>query len=267
LPQRLAHNSLGSPFVELDSVDSTNNYALAQASAGMARHGTAVFTHEQVAGKGQRGKIWLAEKDSSLILSVLIEPDKLEIQQQYRLSIWVALTVCQFFNKYAAGEAKIKWPNDLYWQDRKAGGILIENIIGGSQRSDSSSSSHWKFAVAGMGININQESFPEELGNAVSLRQITGKTHDTLALSKELCELLDTNWKLMENGDFPRLYADYLKNLYKVGETIKLRRDNRIFEATLKTVRENGKLVIEHGTEEEFWLGEVQWLIGESSPR
>ena len=87
----------------------------------------------------------------------------------------------------------IKWPNDLYWRDRKAGGILVENIFRGST---------WEWSIVGIGLNINQVKFPENLTNPVSFRQITGKTFQVLELSKELCFHLQQTWEdLLTAGD------------------------------------------------------------------
>ena len=118
------------PFVELQSVDSTNNYARQQIHAGLAQHGMGIFTHEQLAGKGQRGNSWSSEKDANIILSIVIKPQPLLLTQQFMLSACVAVSIHDFFSKYAGDSTKIKWPNDLYWQDRKAGGVLIESVVG-----------------------------------------------------------------------------------------------------------------------------------------
>ena len=111
--------------------------------------------------------------------------------------------------KYAGDETKIKWPNDLYWQDRKAGGILIESIV----RSRESGVGSWEWAIIGIGININQTTFPDDLPNPVSLKQITGKNFDPVELAKELCGLLDKRFtELIENG-FENIYS-YLPNSF-----------------------------------------------------
>jgi BirA family biotin operon repressor/biotin-[acetyl-CoA-carboxylase] ligase len=117
------------PIIELQSVDSTNNYARKLLNEGLAQHGLVIFGHEQLAGKGQRDKVWLAEKDSSIILSAIVNPHPLQISQQFQLSACIAVAVCEWMRKWAGNQAKIKWPNDLYWQDRKAGGILIESLV------------------------------------------------------------------------------------------------------------------------------------------
>lgn len=253
MPQRFAIQPFGSPFIELQSVDSTNNYARQQIHAGMAQNGMAIFTHEQVAGKGQRGKLWASEKDVNIAISFILKPYPLKLINQFHLSACVAIAIHEFFFKYAGDETRVKWPNDLYWQDRKAGGILIENIV--------SSNGSWDWSIIGIGININQTKFSQQLTNPVSLKQITGKDFNTITLAKELCECLDDKYKELLNSGFETIYQQYLQNLYKINETVKLKKDNRIFEATIKTITPKGKLIVQHAIEEEFEFGEVEWVL------
>ncbi len=259
------------PFIELQSVDSTNNYALAQIHAGLAQHGMSIFAHEQVAGKGQRGKGWMAEKDANIILSVVINPVFLQPAQQFWLSACAAVAVHEFFAKYAGSNSKIKWPNDLYWQDRKAGGILIESVVRSQQSAAGSKESaidgrravagSWQWAVVGIGININQISFSSGLKNPVSLRQISGNSFDPLTLAKEFCTILHKYYEQLHTEGFDRIYAQYLTHLYKKNELVRLKKDSRIFEAAIKTVSPGGRLVVQHSIEEEFEFGEVEWMI------
>jgi BirA family biotin operon repressor/biotin-[acetyl-CoA-carboxylase] ligase len=169
---------------------------------------------------------------------------------------------------YAGPGTCIKWPNDLYWQDRKAGGILIENVI--SQQSTTPSpqpepqmldSPLWKWAVIGIGININQSRFPAELKHAVSLSQITGKKYDAVELSKEFCSILDKNYQRLIAGESEKIIKDYNDHLYKKGERVRLKKNNRIFEALVKGVSSTGHLLTHHGIDEEFAVGEIEWLI------
>lgn len=253
MPQPLAIQTIGTPFVELQSVDSTNNYAREQIHAGMAQTGMAIFTHEQVAGKGQRGKVWVSQKDVNIALSIIIAPQSLKVAQQFQLSACVAVALHQFFKTYAGDDSKIKWPNDLYWQDRKAGGILIENIVG--------SSGNWEWAICGMGININQTSFSPDLPNPVSLKQITGKDFKVVSLAEELCNCLNEKFQELINSGFESIYNQYIQLLYKLNETVILKKENRVFEARIKSVSPEGKLVVQHAIEEEFNFGEVEWVI------
>lgn len=245
------------PFVELQSVDSTNNYALDRAHAGLAQHGEAFFAHEQVAGKGQRGHSWTTQKGENIILSVIVNPAPLQVSQQFQLSAAAALAVHDFFANYAGENTRIKWPNDLYWQDRKAGGILIESVIGSSGREKGA----WKWAVIGIGININQTVFPSDLINPVSLKQIAGKNNDVIALAHELCRLLNSRFDELLNNGFEKTLAQYNERLYKKGETVKLKKDNRVFDAVILQVTAAGRLFAKHSIEEEFDHGSVEWVI------
>jgi BirA family transcriptional regulator, biotin operon repressor / biotin---[acetyl-CoA-carboxylase] ligase len=263
LPDHSPISPLGQPLVELASADSTNNYARQQIHAALAQHGMTIFANDQTAGKGQRGKVWIAEKGANIAVSVIINPQPLRLSQQFELSACAAVALHDFFSAYAGEDAKIKWPNDLYWQDRKAGGILIESVVG-SRQSTSTDSLHepaWQWAIAGIGININQTSFPKELHNPVSLKQITGKSHDPLTLAKELCAILDKKYSaLLSPGGFKKIYEQYLSCLYKKDRIVKLKKDNRVFEATIQAVSPTGKLKVVHAIEEEFDFGEVEWV-------
>ena len=100
MPQPSDIQTIGTPFVELQSVDSTNNYARQLIHAGMAQTGMAIFTDEQLAGKGQRGKVWASEKDVNIALSIVISPKPLKVTQQFQLSACVAVALHQFFFQF-----------------------------------------------------------------------------------------------------------------------------------------------------------------------
>jgi BirA family transcriptional regulator, biotin operon repressor / biotin---[acetyl-CoA-carboxylase] ligase len=169
----------------------------------------------------------------------------------------------------------VRVPLYQFMQDRKAGGILVESIVraegapsgsSGSVPHDSSIDgggrfADWKWAIAGIGININQTSFPANLPNPVSLKQITGKEHDPLLLAKELCTIIDRNFRdLIKNG-FEKLLHKYNEHLYKKDSIVKLKKGNRVFEAKIIKVIANGKLVIHHAIEEEIDFGDIEWVI------
>jgi BirA family biotin operon repressor/biotin-[acetyl-CoA-carboxylase] ligase len=278
LPLTPVNHSLGTPFVELQSIDSTNNYALAQIHANVAQPGTCYFAHEQTAGKGQRGKSWASEKGSNILLTIVVKPLFLQPSQQFHLSVCVAVAIHRFLSYHIGNDLKIKWPNDLYWKDRKLGGILIENVIGkdesekwatrtsqGSKNiSKSSIISHalsqWKWAVVGIGVNINQTIFPVELNKAVSLKQITGKDYNCVRLAKELCGIVDEFYqRLVRKGHKSNLKL-YNEFLYKKDEIVNFKKDNRNFQATVKSVNENGQLIIQHYIEETVDFGQVEWI-------
>jgi BirA family biotin operon repressor/biotin-[acetyl-CoA-carboxylase] ligase len=256
LPLNPDSNPLGSPFIELQSVDSTNKYAMTLVQEGIATHGWTVLSHEQTAGKGQRGKKWSSGKDN-LAMSIIANPYPLRPSEGFQLIACTSIAVYDFFYSYAGIDTKIKWPNDIYWCDRKAGGILIENII----TSGESAMGNWQWAIIGIGININQLSFSEDLPNPVSLKQVTGKKFDVVSLAKELCEILHKYYKELTAGEFKKYFNRYLQALYKKDEKVKLKKGSRVFEATIKGVSETGQLIVQHAMEERFEFGEIELLV------
>ncbi len=245
----LTINPVGTPFTELLSVSSTNIYAADKLKANLAAHGAAFFAHHQTAGKGQRSKQWNDEPVKNILLSAILDTSFLSTLHQFPLSAMVAVSVQEFFSQYAGDETKIKWPNDLYWRDRKAGGILIETVANG------------KWAIVGVGININQTDFPKYLINPVSLKQITGKTFDTVALAKELCIYLEKYYQLLKKKKIKKIIDLYNQYLYKKNEVVRLKKNNAAFNCTIKSVNENGELIVANALQESFIWGEVEWIL------
>ncbi len=246
-----SYNPLGTPFIELPSVDSTNNYAMGLVRAGMAHHGTAVFAHEQTKGRGQRTKEWSSEGGKNIAISFIIEPELISTQQIFFLSMAMAVGTLNFFNNLTGNEALIKWPNDIYWRDRKAAGILIQNIWQGNS---------WKYAVVGIGINVNQVEFGLLGTRAVSLKQIKGKEENPLHLARELGNYLEDSYQLLKN-DPAAIATLYRKQLYKLNQPVKLKTENRIFEAVIIGVSDLGQLEVNTDKTERFDVGEVEWII------
>jgi len=236
----------------LDRTDSTNNYAMQKVRAGLAKHGAAVFALEQTKGKGQRGKSWQTGKGKNIALSVMLKADRIKLSGQFHLSIIVALACYDFIKKYAGDETKIKWPNDLYWCDRKAGGILIENSFRGKT---------WVWSVVGIGININQAKFASKLKNPVSLKQVTGKDYDIIELANELHALVFEKINAAKSKSFKKLLEEYNACLYKQNEKVKLKYKGKTMQALIKEVNQKGQLVIFSEKKEVFDFGEIEWIM------
>ena len=185
--------TLGEPLIELSEIDSTNMYAMEQIHAQKALSGSVYQTDFQTNGKGQHGRIWESQRGENLLCTYVLELNTLKQgknwvpSEQLGFSAAVALGAQAFFMEFAGEETKIKKPNDIYWRDRKAGGILIENIVRGTD---------WTWTVIGIGLNINQTRFSNEAGNPVSLKQITGKDWDIKTMQKKLAEALSASLNL-----------------------------------------------------------------------
>lgn len=242
-----------SSLVILKQVDSTNNYAMGKVHAGMAKHGDAYFTTNQTAGKGQRGKAWDTADGVNIALSLVLDVQLLNASQQFQLLVSVALGCYDFFSSYAGQETSIKWPNDIYWRDRKAVGVLIENSFQGSD---------WKFAVVGIGVNVNQVRFDPSLKNPVSLRQITGKTHNLIALAKELQNHVLNRFGVLQKLPFSSSLAEYNGHLYGLNKKMHLKKGSIHFDAIIQGVTAFGQLVtLESHQERQFDFGEVEWVV------
>ena len=234
-------------------MDSTNNYAMGMIRDGVAKHGGAWFSYEQTGGKGRRGKVWKAEKGKNILLSIAVDTSFLTVYQQFYLSVAVSLGSIDFFKNYAGDETKIKWPNDIFWNDRKAGGILIENVIKGDL---------WQWAVIGIGININQTEFNlHALFKPVSLKQITGKEYDVIELARELYTSVMTRYEQLQKSGFEEMLGEYNQNLFGLDKSVKLKKDNMVFQTIIKGVSPQGKLITADTTEREFDFDEVEWRV------
>jgi len=251
LPHQTSLLPIGNPFIELPTVDSTNNYAMALIQKNLAYHGAVVFAHQQTAGRGQRGKTWSTSPGENLILSIILQANQLDQADLFLLSAGVATACYDFFKNYAGCETSIKWPNDIYWRDRKAGGILIENVF----RDHS-----WRYAVVGIGLNINQTSFEESLPNPVSLKQITGENYHPVQLAKELCTYLEYSYQQLFFKDH-KILDHYKSSLYKLHQRVKIKKENIVFKTTIQGVTSAGKLITRDTMNREFDFGEVEWLL------
>ena len=186
---------LGEPLIELSTIDSTNIYAMGQIKEGLAKSGSCVLANFQTHGKGQHGRVWESSNGQNLLCSYILELKTLDRLKnwaptdQIGFSAAIAIGVRAFFAGFAGVETKIKWPNDLYFRDRKAGGILIENLVRGKE---------WTWAVIGIGINVNQSSFSSAAVNSVSsnpisLQEITNQSWDVKSLQKHLSNALNVS--------------------------------------------------------------------------
>jgi len=242
----------GYSFHLLAQVNSTNMHAMESLYAGLAVNGDVFFTNFQSQGKGQRGKSWLSEPGDSILMSVVLDSNRLTPSQSFRLSAAMSLAVKDFLQFFTSEEINIKWPNDIYTGDRKAGGILIENIVNNGLL---------KWSVVGIGINVNQLSFPGQLQQAISLRMLTGKAYDTETLAKQLTGYIDLRWQQLLAGGWTEIITAYNRALYGKGMIKKLRKGAVIIPCKIKSVNNHGLLIAGENDEWHFAHGEVEWLF------
>jgi BirA family biotin operon repressor/biotin-[acetyl-CoA-carboxylase] ligase len=232
-------------LIELDKVDSTNNHAMYLIRENRAENGTVVLARHQTEGKGQRGKSWKDNAGESINCSLIIKPAQYNIHQVFDLIARTACAIRKVIEATIRHPVHIKWPNDIYVNDRKAAGILIECITRGNE---------WQWAVIGFGINVNQHEFPEELPNPISLKQLTGKTYDIKRLAEDCLNILLRD---LSNKDFSEILNSYNKHLYKLNQEVTLQFNEQLITTTLAGVDETGSLLVNGNQHASFRPGEV----------
>jgi BirA family biotin operon repressor/biotin-[acetyl-CoA-carboxylase] ligase len=233
-------------------LNSTNLFASQYAIENEPAAPVWIRTDDQFKGRGQGDHSWVSEPGMNLTGSFLLYPENMKGSDQFCLSMAVSLAAADFLELFL-DEARIKWPNDLYINEKKIGGILIETSIMGSNLSQ---------AILGIGININQVHFSPDLPNPVSVRQITSITYDLEALEDLFIESFLSRYRMIEDGKLPGLKQAYLKKLFRYKEFAPFKADGKWFRARIMDVSPFGHLVLEDetGKMREYAFQEVVYI-------
>lgn len=215
----------------------------------------ALASFNQTAGRGQQNNVWASEADKNIAYSVFLRPGHLSPAFSFVLSQAVSLALLETLSGETGLQAEIKWPNDIYVENKKIAGILIENELRGKSILGS---------IVGIGINVNQEQFSPNLPNPVSAFQLCGRTFDltdlTLALHKRLGEAYARTFT--EEGK-AEIAADYHRHLYRREDFHSYREGKRLFKARVLRVMPGGQLELEsdEGWIRAFAFKEIEYLI------
>jgi BirA family biotin operon repressor/biotin-[acetyl-CoA-carboxylase] ligase len=215
--------------------ESTNRYLEQLAGAGEMADETLVAADFQTAGRGQTGNSWESEAVKNLTFSLLLYPKNLRANQSFRIVELASLSVARLLNAYIR-DVTVKWPNDIYWQDRKICGILIENVLSGHLIVRS---------IIGIGMNINQETFLSDAPVPVSLKQITGCTYGRM----QLLEAFRTGFHRLRQQFESEVHVDeihreYLSLLYRREGYFAYRDRHGCFEARIHHIEPSGHLIL-----------------------
>ncbi len=236
--------------IHLDEVDSTNNYAMRLIDDDKAQNGQIVSARHQFNGKGQRSRIWTATKDKSLAMSIIVQPN-LTLSKMIAFNKAIAVAIIQaIHNFYPTLTCYIKWPNDIICDDKKAGGVLIENVIRGQQ---------WAYSVIGIGINVFQEGPLADLPHAGSLFHEDSKPND---INDLMIELYATILKQITTFKEAEINIFYHTLLYKKAQLQRFKSDAIIWEAFIEGVDEKGDLILTKpdGSLLQLKHGEAEWV-------
>ena len=244
---------MGCQQIRLDSVDSTNNYT-ATLLNGNVPEGTVVITREQTAGRGQRANSWVSESGKNLTVTYVLRPKFLRISDQFILNKAIALAVNKAIQHFVPHtDVQIKWPNDIFLQNKKVAGILVETSLQGG---------HIVSCLAGIGINVNQQHFQANSGNPISLIEVLGKELNLDDLLDVLSEYLEVFYLQLKSGKFGSIDASYNNLLWKKDEMHTFYQEGIPFNAKVKCVDEQGCLHVINEQNQELTIvhGAVQWF-------
>lgn len=244
-------------YLKVSQTASTNTY-LSRLAATLPG-GTVIYTPCQTAGRGQKGNSWESEDGKNLTFSLLLKQPPVKARDQFYLSEAAALAVVETLTAEAGDDFTVKWPNDVYWQDKKICGMLIENSLDGTDISTS---------IIGIGINVNQERFISDAPNPISLINITGHEHDLESLLKRVCSRIEQMVAALDDDSARNdLHQRYMAALYRNDGTLHPFEDaagNR-FMATVAGIAPNGTLTLQHedGTIHDYLFKQVKHIINE----
>jgi BirA family biotin operon repressor/biotin-[acetyl-CoA-carboxylase] ligase len=245
---------VGKNLIFLPITDSTNSYAIELLKNVKPVEGTVVQSDFQTKGRGQRGSVWNSEPSSNLAISVILHPSFLQASESFYLYMIAALSCYDTTSQLLADsqvDVSIKWPNDIYVNRLKLGGILIENKLQGDNLQST---------VIGIGLNINQILF--EGLQAISFKALTGKTYNRDELRDNLLSKLEQYYLLLKNGKKNKLRELYVAKLLGQGEQLEFLYKGEVCKMTVLGISDSGLIRLKKGRDEiTADLGELRWLI------
>jgi BirA family transcriptional regulator, biotin operon repressor / biotin---[acetyl-CoA-carboxylase] ligase len=238
---------------EINEVDSTNTYLKSLLTKDNLNEGYVVVTEFQKSGKGLGSNIWESESGKNLTFSLLLRPDSLKAEEMFLLSKAISLGIIDALNNIK-NCFTIKWPNDIYYQNKKVGGILIENQI---------QSDFIKYSVIGVGININQEVFTSDASNPISLKQILLETLDRKKCLKDILNQISIWYDMLADGYTDKINEQYFSHLFRNTDYHDFKAGEEIFHAKIHEVANDGKILLKTPTGEirMFYIKEVEFVF------
>ena len=198
---------------------------------------TLVTAEFQTAGRGAGTNTWESERSQNLLFSLISYPQRLQASQMFALSEVTALAIRDALCSYAEG-FQIKWPNDIYHNDKKIMGMLIENDLRGK----------WvRRSIIGVGVDINQTRFLSDAPNPVSLAQILGKEVERDQVLNSIMQRFIYYYGIMEEECYSELHQLYMQHLYRKDALHPYSDEGGIFRARIRDVEPTGHLVLEDG--------------------
>lgn len=238
-------------IIRLKETDSTNRYLRDLPENGDEEIVIAVADY-QSAGKGQGSHTWESEDAKNLLFSIKVHPRWVPVRQQFLLSMAEALALKDALDSYVDG-ITLKWPNDVYWKDKKISGTLIETSV---------DSKGIKTCIFGTGININQTKFYSDAPNPVSLCQILGHEVDREEVLQRIIAAFEQYYELLRRADYMDVSGIYHMALYRRKGFHRYEDADGEFEGAFVEVEDDGHLVLhdKQGVIRSYAFGEIKFL-------
>ena len=232
----------------------STNVSLAEiCSKGYTENLTSVYSSFQTDGRGQRGNKWESEDGKNLLFSFVIFPNGLPAREHFILLQITALALFDTLSEYTDG-ISIKWPNDIYWMDRKICGTLIENDLSGMNIERS---------ISGTGVNLNQKIFRSGAPNPISLSLITGQEYDIETVLHKIMNSASIYHRMFDNGESDIIRKKYFEAIYRKDGFYMYKDDNGTFDAIIEDIEKDGRLVLKdrEGRARKYLFKEVSYII------
>ena len=240
-------------IIKLNAIDSTNTYLKQLAKETQLPNPTIVVAKRQFAGRGQMGNGWFSKEGQSLTFSVFQAFDKLQIERQFWVSMAVSLAILKALQSLNVPKLSIKWPNDILSANKKIGGILIENVLEGS---------NVKHAIIGIGLNVNDTDFTK-LPQASSLKLQTGENFQLEEVLDTILKNVFKNLKNLSAADFSEMKRNYENNLFRKEKVSVFETPERLrFNGIITGVSDIGELLVETENDplQKFQMKEVKLI-------
>ncbi len=245
--------SHGYRILHIAETDSTNAEARRLITNGESGDRLLLWTDYQLAGKGQAGNHWESERGKNLLFTLCLQPSELLPQDQFLLSEITSLAVCTALNEIVQGFT-IKWPNDIYYENKKVCGILIEHILTSSKILQS---------FIGIGINVNQKNFLSDATNPVSIAQIIGKTIERRMVLDTFLHQFHDYRELLLSGQTATIEQTYRKWLFRKDGMHTYRDKDGEFHARIMNIGHDGQLILEDSIQQVrcYAFKEVEFVL------
>ncbi len=233
---------------------STNELLKSIADKDSVAEGYTVVAVSQTAGRGQIGAFWESQPGQNLTFSLLLRPEFIKADQMFLVSKAISLGIVDYLNSFGE-EFKIKWPNDIYYKDKKICGVLIENQLMGS---------NIVYSIIGIGLNINQEAFISDAPNPISLYNIIGRKLDLVSELPKLLNQIDVWYQMLADGWYEKIDEAYFAHLYRTNGQYTFRTcEGACFSGTISNVESNGRITIvdSNGEIRSFLFKEVEFTL------